>query len=78
MKTAVSINDDVYEEAELTASQLGMSRSRLYTLAVKEYVQTHKPDAITSKLNEIYSKIDSRLDDDIAQVNYDLISKVEW
>ncbi len=78
MKTAVSISDEVYEQAELTASQLGMSRSRFYTLAVKEYVQTHKPDAITSKLNEIYGGTDSSLDDDILQTNYDLISKVEW
>ena len=78
MKTAISISDEVYKEAEIAAKQLGLSRSKLYTLAINEFVQNHKPDAITQKLNEIYEKIDSTLDEDILQVNYELLSKVEW
>ncbi len=78
MKTAVSINDDIYQEAEQAARQLGLSRSRLYSLAILEYVQTHQPDAITAKLNEVYSRVHSRLEDDIVQTNYDLLSMEEW
>jgi hypothetical protein len=78
MKTAISINDDVYREAELTAQELGLSRSKLYSLAILEFIQTHKPDAITSKLNEVYDKNNSKLEDDIIQTNYDLLSNEEW
>ena len=78
MKTAISINKDVYNEAELTARQLGLSRSKLYSLAIVEFVKTHKPEAITAKLNEIYSNLDSKIDNDISQMNYDLFAKDEW
>jgi len=84
MKTAVSIRDDIYQKAEQAARQLGLSRSKLYSLAILEYVQTHRPEAITAKLNEVYRKINFqgehrlRLDDDIMQANYDLFSTEEW
>jgi len=47
-------------------------------MAILEFVKTHKPDAITAKLNEIYSTIGSKIDSDIFQVNYDLFAKDEW
>jgi hypothetical protein len=78
MKTAISINDDVFLEAEQTAQQLGLSRSKMYSMAILEFVQNHNPDAITTKLNEIYSRNDSKLDDEIIQTNYDLLSQDEW
>jgi hypothetical protein len=40
MKTAISIPDEVFEEAEATAAQLGMSRSEFFTRAVKAYLAT--------------------------------------
>lgn len=78
MKTAISIDKEVYNDAEITARQLGLSRSKLYSMAIVEFVKTHKPDAITAKLNEIYANIDSKLDNDISQINYDLFAKDEW
>jgi metal-responsive CopG/Arc/MetJ family transcriptional regulator len=38
MKTAISLPDLGFEEAELLAKQLGMSRSELYTKALKAYL----------------------------------------
>jgi predicted transcriptional regulator len=78
MKTAISISDEVFQEAEQTAQQLGLSRSRMYDLAIVEFIQSHNPDAITAKLNEVYSTVDSRLDDDLIQANYDLLSQDAW
>ncbi|NQT58631.1 MAG: hypothetical protein HQ557_06575 [Bacteroidetes bacterium] len=57
---------------------MGLSRSKLYSLAILEFIQAHKPDAITAKLNEIYSKNESNLDEDLIQANYDLLEKDEW
>ncbi len=63
MKTAVSIPDNVFEEAEITAQQLGLARSQLYTRAISEFIEHHNKNRITEKLNLIYtnSKDDSEL-----------------
>jgi metal-responsive CopG/Arc/MetJ family transcriptional regulator len=38
MKTAISLPDSVFEEAEALAQQLGLSRSELYTKALQAYL----------------------------------------
>lgn len=78
MKTAISINTEIYKAAEQTARQLGLSRSKLYSLALEEFIQTHKPEAITEKLNEVYGANDSTVDDDIVQATHDLLSRDAW
>ena len=45
MKTAVSIPDDVFEEAERLATELKTSRSQLYSRALQEFVARHAPIA---------------------------------
>ncbi|MDE0035208.1 MAG: hypothetical protein OXU75_19045 [Deltaproteobacteria bacterium] len=68
MKTAISIRDEVFEAAERTAKDLGMSRSELYTKAVGEFVARHAGDQLTERLNAVYgedpsiSTLDKRLE----------------
>ncbi|MDR2900951.1 MAG: ChpI protein [Treponema sp.] len=57
MKTAISISDSVFYAAEETASYMGIPRSKLYTLALEEYINKHNGEMITKKLNEVYDKI---------------------
>jgi hypothetical protein len=57
MKTAISISDSVFYAAEETASYMGIPRSKLYTLALEEYIHKHNGEMITKKLNEVYDKI---------------------
>jgi hypothetical protein len=54
MKTAISIPDEVFDEAERLAAELGTSRSQLYTRAVREYVARHSADKITAALDSVY------------------------
>ena len=51
MKTAVSIPDEVFEEAERLARLLKRSRSDLYARALREYLARHAPDRITDAMN---------------------------
>lgn len=51
MKTAVSIPDQVFADAERLARRLKKSRSRLYSEALAEYVLRHAPDEVTDALN---------------------------
>jgi hypothetical protein len=57
MKTAISISDSLFYVAEQTAEYMGIPRSRLYSLALEEYINKQKGEMITQKLNEVYSKI---------------------
>ena len=62
MKTAISIPDTVFEQADAVAQRLSLSRSELYTRAIREFLERHRNDAVTQKLNEIYADEDSSLD----------------
>ena len=57
MKTAISLSDSLFEIAEQTAQYMGINRSRLFALALEDYVARHNGDMITEKLNEVYGKI---------------------
>lgn len=62
MKTAISIPDNVYNDAEITAKQLGLARSQLYVLAIKEFIEHHNKENITEKLNLVFTR-ESNVDD---------------
>ena len=59
MKTAISIPDDVFDGAERAAKALGLSRSELYATAVREFVERHRSDNVTERLNKVYAQDDS-------------------
>ena len=52
MKTAVSIPDDVFEDAERLASRLHTSRSKLYARAIAEFVARHDDDRVTALMDQ--------------------------
>jgi metal-responsive CopG/Arc/MetJ family transcriptional regulator len=54
MKTAVSLPDPLFEAADQLARQLGKSRSQLYAEALREYLERHRDEDITRRLNEIF------------------------
>ena len=62
MKTAISIPDNVYNAAEMVAKKLNISRSELYTKAVKDYINKHEKSHITEALNSVYTEENSSLD----------------
>jgi metal-responsive CopG/Arc/MetJ family transcriptional regulator len=55
MKTAISLPDRVFFEAEKTAQNLGVSRSTLYLNALTEYLIKYNRKNITQMLNEVYN-----------------------
>ena len=56
MKTAISLPDKLFFEAEETAKNLGVSRSTLYLNALLDYVEKNNRKNITKKLNEVYTE----------------------
>ncbi len=78
MKTAISLPDPVFEEAESLARQLGVSRSELYTNALKAYLRKYNRDQILSKLNQIYSEESSELDPVLAKIQLMSLPSENW
>lgn len=59
MKTAISVPDSVYLEAEATARRLGISRSALYSNAMRHYLRTHQTTKqLLENLNEVYADLE--------------------
>jgi metal-responsive CopG/Arc/MetJ family transcriptional regulator len=55
MKTAISIDDGLLREADETARLLGLSRSRLFALAVGDFLQRQRQEQMLRRLNEVYA-----------------------
>lgn len=62
MKTAVSIPDDVFAEADALAKQQRRSRSGLYARALREYLDRHSPENITAAINAFCAEESTELD----------------
>lgn len=78
MKTAISLPDPVFHEAESVAKQLGLSRSELYARALAEYLKKYNDAQITAKFNEIYAEEDSTLDPGLAAAQFAVLSREDW
>jgi predicted transcriptional regulator len=61
MKTAVSLPDDLFENADVLAEKLGLSRSALYATAVAEFVAKHRGGDVTARLDAVYQKSETRV-----------------
>jgi len=55
MKTAISIDDGLLQEADDTARRLGVSRSRLFALAVGDFLERQRREQMLAQLNQVYA-----------------------
>jgi metal-responsive CopG/Arc/MetJ family transcriptional regulator len=55
VKTAISIPDAIFEEAERLAKNRGLSRSELYTKAITEYLDGNRFLGVRERLDAVYS-----------------------
>lgn len=78
MKTAISVPDHVFEEAEELAHRLEKSRSQLYTEAMVEYLTRHHPDTVTERLNEVLGSVSEEEDRFVTETSRSILEQVEW
>ena len=78
MKTAISVPDDLFRQADDFAKRKGMTRSKLYSDAVADYLAKHRRERITAKLNEVLAQEPNRLDPVLAQIQAASIGRKEW
>jgi hypothetical protein len=68
MKTAVSLPDPLFAEAERVADRLGLSRSELYARAIARFVREHSGEAITNAINLALKRAPLALDPVLARI----------
>jgi hypothetical protein len=56
------VPDDLFRQAEVTARRLRVSRSELYAKAIAEFLKRQNGDAITERLNDVYSRRSAKVD----------------
>jgi len=77
MKTAISIPDDVFADAERLARRLGHSRSQLYSRALREFVARHEPDRVTAALDEVFAG-EATPDAFVTRAGRQVFERTEW
>ena len=80
MKTAVSVPDDVFQEAEHLARREGRSRSEVYSAALREYVARHAPDEVTDAIDQAMADLgdDARPDRFLRGSAARILGSSEW
>ncbi len=56
VKTAISLDESLFEEAEAWAGKLGISRSELYSRAVADFVWQRENEELLERLNESHGE----------------------
>jgi predicted transcriptional regulator len=77
MKTAISIPDRIFQDAERLAEKLQKSRSQMYSEAIAEYVARHEPD-LTAQINAVCDEVDTRPDPFLAEAARRILQRTEW
>ncbi len=79
MKIAVSLPDDVFEQAERLARRMKKSRSQLYADALAEYLARRSPDAVTEAMDRVCDEIgDDDRDPFVAEAARRVLERSEW
>jgi metal-responsive CopG/Arc/MetJ family transcriptional regulator len=78
MKTAISIPDDVFEDAERLAKRSRKSRSQLFSDAVREYVARHAPEDVTEAMDRVCADVGTAPDAFTSAAARRILERTEW
>ncbi|GAG74621.1 unnamed protein product [marine sediment metagenome] len=57
IKTAVSIKESLFKKAETLAKKLEISRSKLFAVALENFIRQQENRELLKKINEVYSQV---------------------
>ena len=56
VKTALSIDEALFERAAALAEELDVSRSRLFAMALEQFLRKHEGKKLLEKINSVYAE----------------------
>ncbi len=59
MKTAISLPNEIFKEVEKFSKEHQCSRSEVFAMAVKEFLERKKTEEVLNALNEVYSEAET-------------------
>lgn len=54
IKTAVSLDETLYEQIETLAHDMKVSRSRLFAMALQDFLRRHETERLLEAINKAY------------------------
>jgi predicted DNA-binding protein len=78
MKTAVSIPDDLFRQADALAQRSGKSRSQVYREALAEYLRRRDAHVVTSALDELVDALEPEPDRWVEAAGRRVLERSEW
>lgn len=78
MKTAISLPDDLFATAQAYAERVQLSRSELYSRALREYLLRHDQDHVTARLDAVCAELDSGLSPEFDRASRRVLERSEW
>lgn len=55
IKTAISVQKELFEEIDAVAEEMEISRSRLISLAARDFINKHRSQKLLEAINEAYN-----------------------
>lgn len=77
MKTAISVPDELFKQAEELARKTGKSRSQIYQEALAEYLLRRDPEAVTEAMDKALEEID-QADPWLDRASSRALDRAEW
>ena len=57
VKTAISLQQSLFEQVDALAQEMQISRSRLFALAAEEFIQHHQNQKLLEAINDAYADL---------------------
>lgn len=67
IKTAISIQESLFDQVNDLAEELQIPRSQLFALAIEEFIKRHENRSIFETLNEVYGEAPDSDDEALQQ-----------
>ena len=78
MKTAISIPDEVFAQAERAAKRLGLSRSEFFTRAAEAMARQVVAGDVTARINAALKKAESKLAPELSKLQAQALADERW
>ncbi len=78
MKTAISVPDELFRQAEAAARRLRVSRSEFYAKAIAQFLNRQDDKATIERLNDVYSRQKAKVDPGLHRAQLKSLQKNGW
>ena len=78
MKTAISLPDELFKEAERYAEKHGLSRSELIANALRDFMKSRSDEEIIAAFNEVYKDETNAVDPVLDRLQWEAAKKNPW